>query len=54
MAAPFSFYGTKNNGGQAMVECTTCHNPHLENKYKGTIAKFPTSSFIRGWYNESL
>lgn len=51
------FYGTKNNGGQAMVECTTCHNPHLENKYKGTVANVagnivPSKWFIRGWYNE--
>ena len=50
------FYGNKATG-QAMVECTTCHNPHLENKYKGTVANVannivPSKWFIRGWYNE--
>lgn len=54
---PVRFYGTTANGGQAMVECTTCHNPHLENKYKGTVKNVknsivPSKWFIRGWYNE--
>ena len=52
------FYGTTTGGGQAMVECTTCHNPHLEANYKGTIkgvANTVVASkwFIRGWYNEA-
>jgi hypothetical protein len=51
------FYATTNGGGQAMVECTTCHNPHLELAYKGTIkgtkgTVVPSKWFIRGWYNE--
>jgi len=50
------FYGS--TGGQAMVECSTCHNPHLENKYRGTIQGTPgtvkaSKWFIRGWFDET-
>jgi cytochrome c551/c552 len=51
------FYGNAATHA-AMVECTTCHNPHLEAAYKGTIkgvasTVVPSKWFIRGWYNEA-
>jgi len=49
------FYGSAANGGQAMIECSTCHNPHLVNKASVTFGKtvtYKTSRFfIRGWYD---
>jgi hypothetical protein len=54
---PVRFYGTTANGGQAMVECSTCHNPHAMNRAKVTLgngskANKPTAFFIRGWYDD--
>ncbi|HEX3322845.1 MAG TPA: hypothetical protein VHR84_19210 [Terriglobales bacterium] len=51
------FYGNAATHA-AMVECTTCHNPHLEAAYKGTVkgvanTVVPSKWFIRGWYNEA-
>jgi cytochrome c551/c552 len=41
---------------KAMVECSTCHNPHAMNKAKGTFAGTASSIknskyFIRGWFD---
>ena len=54
---PTRLYGTTNSGGQAMVECSTCHNPHAYNVAKVTLgsgakANKPTAFFIRGWYDD--
>jgi hypothetical protein len=54
---PIRLYGSTANGGQAMVECSTCHNPHAMNLAKvtlgnGTKANKPTAFFIRGWYDD--
>jgi hypothetical protein len=54
---PIRLYGTTANGGQAMVECSTCHNPHAMNMAKVTLgsgskANKPTAFFIRGWYDD--
>ena len=54
---PVRLYGTTANGGQAMVECSTCHNPHAMNVAKvtlssGTKVDKPTAFFIRGWYDD--
>lgn len=35
----------------AMVECSTCHNPHAMNKVKIGSTVQTTKFFIRGWYN---
>ena len=50
------FYGDK-VAGKAMVECSTCHNPHAMNVARvkladGTSANKPTAFFIRGWYDD--
>lgn len=51
---PIRFYPTGDNGGMAMVECSTCHNPHsMQNaryRLQGSIQDKPSQSFIRGWY----
>jgi len=49
------FYGDPATG-KAMVECSTCHNPHSMNVARvkladGTSANKPTAFFIRGWYD---
>jgi hypothetical protein len=50
------FYSATSNGGQAMVECSTCHNPHSVDfaetqlgNGKRVVAK--SQHFIRGWYD---
>lgn len=51
---PIRFYPTGDNGGMAMVECSTCHNPHsMQNaryRLQGSIQDKPSEAFIRGWY----
>ena len=51
---PIRFYPTADNGGMAMVECSTCHNPHsMQNaryRLQGGIQEKPSQAFIRGWY----
>jgi len=51
---PVRFYPTTDNGGLAMVECSTCHNPHsLHNaryKLQGKVQVKPSQAFLRGWY----
>jgi hypothetical protein len=50
------FYSTPRNGGQAMVECASCHDPHslafsegrLSNGKTGIV---PSRNFVRGWYD---
>jgi hypothetical protein len=53
---PVRFYGDKTTG-KAMVECSTCHNPHAMNIARvklanGTSVNKPTAFFIRGWYDD--
>jgi hypothetical protein len=55
--SPARFYPTSKDGGEAMVECSTCHNPHslLYARVKvgdETLVK-PTEAFLRGWYQTS-
>ena len=51
---PIRFYPTAENGGRAMVECSTCHNPHsvqaTRYKLQGKIQEKPSAAFVRGWY----
>ncbi|MBI1739319.1 MAG: hypothetical protein HY233_06510 [Acidobacteriales bacterium] len=51
---PVRFYPTAESGGQAMVECSTCHNPHsmqaAQYKLQGKIQVKPSQAFLRGWY----
>jgi hypothetical protein len=49
---PARFYAS---GGQAYVECSTCHNPHSMNmaryKLNGVNVMKPSHFFVRGWYD---
>ncbi|HYU46570.1 MAG TPA: hypothetical protein VEK84_10390 [Terriglobales bacterium] len=50
------FYSATSNGGQAMVECSTCHNPHsvdfAETRLgNGQWAVTKSRHFVRGWYD---
>jgi hypothetical protein len=51
---PVRFYSTAESGGLAMVECSSCHNPHLMEsapyKLQGKIQVKPSQAFLRGWY----
>jgi hypothetical protein len=51
---PVRFYPTAESGGQAMVECSTCHNPHsmqsAQYKLQGKVQAKPSQAFLRGWY----
>lgn len=51
---PVRFYPTADNGGRAMVECSTCHNPHSMQtarfKLAGKVQSRPSQAFLRGWY----
>lgn len=51
---PARFYATPENGGRAMVECSTCHNPHSAGsaryKIQGQVKVKPSEAFLRGWY----
>jgi hypothetical protein len=52
---PARLYGTSANGGQSMVECSTCHNPHSMRmalvKVNGIAVNKPTAFYVRGWYD---
>ena len=52
--SPAHFYPTAADGGEAMVECSTCHNPHsmLDARVKtgDEVLVRPTHAFLRGWY----
>jgi hypothetical protein len=50
------FYPTSNNGGKAMVECASCHDPHAQGytekkDVKGRTVLVRSKSFVRGWYD---
>jgi hypothetical protein len=50
------FFPSSENGGHAMVECSTCHNPHSLQYAQGKFANVsnsvkPTRSFVRSWYD---
>jgi len=49
------FFPSNDRGGQAMVECATCHNPHSHdrvwNKYGKDAITRPSRNFVRGWYD---
>jgi hypothetical protein len=50
------FYSTADNGGQAMVECASCHDPHSQGYTEKRSADGQTilvrsKSFVRGWYD---
>ncbi len=51
---PVRFYPTAESGGLAMVECSSCHNPHsmqsARYKLQGKIQVMPSQAFLRGWY----
>lgn len=51
---PARFFPTPENGGQAMVECASCHNPHslqsVQYKLNGQVQLKPSRAFLRGWY----
>ena len=51
---PVRFYPTRESGGRAMVECSTCHNPHsmqtARYRLEGKIQAKPSQAFLRGWY----
>lgn len=51
---PARFFPSPENGGQAMVECSTCHNPHsfqtVSYKVQGKVEVKPSQAFVRGWY----
>lgn len=55
------FYGVASGttaAGQAMIECSTCHNPHSVQLAKGTYqgvknAVKPSRFFVRGWYDST-
>jgi len=52
--SPAHFYATTQDGGEAMVECSTCHNPHSMQdarvKTGDEVLVRPTQAFLRGWY----
>lgn len=54
---PARFYPSAEHGGQAMVECSSCHNPHsfqaAHYKLQGKIQVKPSRAFVRGWYQTS-
>jgi Doubled CXXCH motif (Paired_CXXCH_1) len=51
---PVRFYPSAENGGLAMVECSSCHNPHsmqaAQYKLQGKMQVKPSQAFLRGWY----